>query len=176
VSGFVDHGHHALFRIESFREAGGYDPSFTHNEDAELDCRQRAKGRRIFLDGNIRLRYAPRATAGKLARQYFNYGKGRSRTVRRHPSSLRMRQLAIPAHVGFSIVSLLLALWQPIFLAWPLIYTLILAATSVSIALKKQSACGLLAGFAAAIMHFAWGLGFMWGWASISEKRWSGAD
>nr|WP_206363576.1 glycosyltransferase family 2 protein [Sphingomonas crocodyli] len=71
ASGYVDHGHHALFRMDSFRAAGGYDPSFTHNEDAELDCRQRALGSRIFLDADIRLRYAPRATPGKLARQYF---------------------------------------------------------------------------------------------------------
>src|SRR5262245_19511011 len=39
ASGFVDHGHHAAFRMASFRHCGGYDESFTHNEDAELDCR-----------------------------------------------------------------------------------------------------------------------------------------
>src|SRR5687767_10918411 len=32
-SGFVDHGHHAAFRMDAFRAAGGYDDSFTHNED-----------------------------------------------------------------------------------------------------------------------------------------------
>jgi len=54
ASGFVDHGHHAAFRIASFVRAGGYDESFSHNEDAELDCRQRALGARIFLDTSIR--------------------------------------------------------------------------------------------------------------------------
>lgn len=84
-SGFIDHGHHAAFRMESFRRAGGYDESFTHNEDAELDCRQRALGSRIYLDADVRIGYSPRATLGGLWRQYFNYGRGRSRTVRRHP-------------------------------------------------------------------------------------------
>ncbi|MBW8854676.1 MAG: glycosyltransferase, partial [Bradyrhizobium sp.] len=34
-SGFVDHGHHAAFRAEMYRRLGGYDETFTHNEDAE---------------------------------------------------------------------------------------------------------------------------------------------
>src|SRR5262249_8906559 len=33
-SGFVAHGHHALFDRRFFQELGGYDESFTHNEDA----------------------------------------------------------------------------------------------------------------------------------------------
>jgi len=90
-SGFVDHGHHAAFRMESFRRAGGYDESYTHNEDAELDCRQRGLGSRIWLDADIRLTYHPRATPRALARQYYAYGRGRSRTVRRHPGSMRAR-------------------------------------------------------------------------------------
>jgi succinoglycan biosynthesis protein ExoA len=173
TSGFVDHGHHALFLIEAFREAGGYDPSFTHNEDAEFDCRQRAKGRRIFLDSDIRLRYTPRATPRKLAKQYFNYGRGRSRTVRRHPSSLRARQLAIPVHVGFTFYSLLLAPAFPILWAWPLLYAAILIIMSASVAYRQRSLCGLLVAGAAAIMHFAWGLGFIAGLVTIRESRWA---
>src|SRR5262245_48947790 len=38
-SGFVDHGHHAAFDLRTFLELGGYDETFTHNEDAELDRR-----------------------------------------------------------------------------------------------------------------------------------------
>src|SRR5205085_12703716 len=106
-SGYVDHGHHAAFRMERFRGVGGYDESFTHNEDAELDCRQRALGARVYLDAEIRLAYQPRASAAALARQYFRYGKGRSRTVRRHPDSLRLRQLAVPPHLQLSLAALL---------------------------------------------------------------------
>ena len=36
---WADHGHHALMRISAFRAVGGYDESFSHNEDAELDYR-----------------------------------------------------------------------------------------------------------------------------------------
>jgi succinoglycan biosynthesis protein ExoA len=174
-SGFVDHGHHAAFRMASFRRAGGYDESFTHNEDAELDCRQRRLGSRVYLDADIRLAYRPRATAGSLARQYFNYGRGRSRTVRRHPGSMRLRQLALPVHLVVSVVSVIAALaaGSPWLLAWPLAYLAVLALTSCQIAWKKQSPCGLLAGPAAAVMHLAWAWGFLVGWASIRETPWN---
>jgi succinoglycan biosynthesis protein ExoA len=77
-SGFVDHGHHAAFRMDRFRSSGGYDETFTHNEDAELDCRQRALGARIYLDASIRVGYRPRASARGLWRQYFQCGCGSS--------------------------------------------------------------------------------------------------
>ncbi|MGO4836036.1 glycosyltransferase family 2 protein, partial [Rhizobiaceae sp. 2RAB30] len=48
---WTDHGHHALMRVDAFRAVGGYDESFTHNEDAELDYRLRKSGFRIWLTG-----------------------------------------------------------------------------------------------------------------------------
>jgi len=172
ASGYVDHGHHALFRMESFCRVGGYDPSFGHNEDAELDCRQRALGSRIFLDANIRLGYLPRATPTKLARQYFNYGWGRSRTVRRHPGSLKARQLAIPLLVLGTAATVLIAPIVPALLILPTLYLAIIAANGAAIGLRRRSLCGLLAAPAAAIMHFAWGTGFLLGWLRLCEEPW----
>jgi len=171
-SGFVDHGHHAAFRMASYRKTGGYDESFTHNEDAELDCRQRSLGARIYLDADIRLGYHPRATLAGLSRQYYSYGRGRSRTVRRHPGSMRARQLALPLNlVGLSL-SLLLAFWLPVLALWPLAYLAALALTSLSIATRQRSACGLLAGVAAAAMHLSWAAGFFAGIVQIRETPW----
>ncbi|RQP26552.1 glycosyltransferase family 2 protein [Piscinibacter terrae] len=171
-SGFIDHGHHAAFRMASFRRAGGYDESFTHNEDAELDCRQRRLGSRLYLDADIRLGYHPRDSFRGLARQYFAYGRGRSRTVRRHPGSMRARQLALPVHFALSAACLLLAAWLPWLLLWPALYVAVLGATSLGLAFKHQSPCGLLAGPAAATMHAAWALGFLLGLATLREQPW----
>ncbi|HKX42529.1 MAG TPA: glycosyltransferase family 2 protein [Burkholderiaceae bacterium] len=171
-SGYVDHGHHAAFRMASFRRAGGYDESFTHNEDAELDCRQRGLGSRIYLDAAIRLGYSPRATPWALARQYFFYGRGRSRTVRRHPGSMRARQLALPLNLALCLLAVLLAAWQPWLLAWPFAYLAALALTSLAIAWRQRSACGLWAGPAAGLMHVAWALGFYAGLATTRESAW----
>ncbi|MEP7295444.1 MAG: glycosyltransferase family 2 protein [Burkholderiales bacterium] len=171
-SGFVEHGHHAAFRMASFRRAGGYDESFTHNEDAEFDGRQRSLGHTVFLDAEIRLGYQPRATVASLARQYFAYGLGRSRTVRRHPHSMRARQLALPVHLVASTLAFALAAWWPLLLAWPLLYLAVLAVTSLQIASRERALCGLLAGPAAAVMHFSWAAGFLAGLVLLREAAW----
>jgi succinoglycan biosynthesis protein ExoA len=172
-SGFVDHGHHAAFRMESFRRAGGYDETFTHNEDAELDCRQRALGSRIYLDAEIRLGYKPRASVGALWRQYMAYGSGRARTVLKHPGSVRLRQLAVPTHVVACMLALALAPWWPLLLLWPAFYVAALAGLSVMLALRHRSLCGLLAGVAAATMHLAWATGYLRTLLTVRERRWT---
>jgi succinoglycan biosynthesis protein ExoA len=173
-SGFVDHGHHAAFRTEAFLSVGGYDESFRHNEDAEFDCRFSAHGHRVFLDAAIRIGYRPRSGFRSLWRQYFNYGRGRSRTVRRHPSSLRMRQFAVP----FNFVACLASIASSVLfqnaelLAWPALYLTLLSFVSFYFVLTKQALSGLLAGPIAFTMHMAWALGFFWGLASLREPRW----
>jgi succinoglycan biosynthesis protein ExoA len=172
-SGFVDHGHHAAFRMASFTATGGYDESFRQNEDAEFDNRLTARGGRVFLDAGIRIGYHPRGDLVGLWRQYFNYGFGRSRTARRHPQTIRLRQLVVPLHFCVSIVSLVLAAFtrQWVFLGWPLLYASILLATSITLAASKRSLCGLLAGPAACVMHTAWASGFLAGLALTREPR-----
>jgi len=171
-SGFVDHGHHAAFRMSSFRRAGGYDVSMMANEDAELDCRQRKLGSRIFLDAAIRIGYHPRDSLARLWRQYFSYGRGRSRTVRRHPESLRLRQFAVPAHIGLCVLALLASPWLPWLALWPGAYLLALAGTSVALAVRHRSPCGLLGGPAAFVMHVSWAFGFAQGLLTVREMRW----
>jgi succinoglycan biosynthesis protein ExoA len=165
-SGFVDHGHHAAFRMASFLRCGGYDEGFTHNEDAELDCRLRELGARIYLDAEIRIGYFPRARLPLVERQYFCYGYGRSRTVKRHPRSLRARQLAVPLHIAASIAALAVAPWWPALLVWPLLYLAVLVMASIRTAWQHRSACGLLSGPVAAVMHFSWAAGFAAGLAT----------
>jgi succinoglycan biosynthesis protein ExoA len=160
-SGFVDHGHNAAFKAAMYHRLDGYDETFSHNEDAEYDCRLRKAGGRIYLDTDIRIAYHPRGTFGTLWRQYFNYGRGRARTVLRHPDSLRLRQAAVPGHAVLFVASLIATPITWLGWIWPAVYVLLLAATALAIAVKRRSVCGLLAGPAAAVMHFAWALGFL---------------
>jgi succinoglycan biosynthesis protein ExoA len=171
-SGFVDHGHHAAFRMEMFRRAGGYDESFTHNEDAEFDCRQRALGAKIYLDTTVGLEYIPRASPAALWSQYFKYGAGRSRTARRHPHSARLRQAAVVVNLLMILMAFLLVPLTPLPLLWPALYFSVLAGTSVQIAVRERSLAGLLSGPVAAIMHTAWALGFLTEILTRREARW----
>jgi succinoglycan biosynthesis protein ExoA len=176
-SGYVDHGHHAAFRLPVFLSVGGYDESFTHNEDAELDCRLTATGHAIYLDADIRITYFARTSVAALWRQYFRYGRGRSRTMRKHPGSLRLRQLAVLAHGGLLLASVLLAatMGDLPWLAWPTLYIAALAFISLELALRKRSLWGLLTGPAAAIMHIAWACGTAAGLLFFRESEWEPA-
>lgn len=158
-SGEVDHGHHAGFDLKAFLAIDGYDETFSHNEDAEYDARLRQSGGRIFLDADIRLSYLPRATVGALARQYFNYGKGRARTLMKHGERPKLRQLIPPATLVACIVGLGIAPFSLWGLVLPGGYLAALLAASLMVAIKQRSACGLLAGLASATMHMSWSLG-----------------
>jgi succinoglycan biosynthesis protein ExoA len=175
-SGYVDHGHHAAFRMASFVRAGGYDESFSHNEDAELDCRQRVLGGRIFLDASIRIGYVPRNTLGGLWRQYRMYGRGRARTVCKHPNSLRVRQFAVPLNLLMCLLGIIALPWTPWAAIWPAFYVLALCGVSGVISIKKRSLCGLLAFPAAFVMHTSWALGFLQGFIFRRDVRWSVED
>ena len=171
-SGFVDHGHHAAFRMDMFSRAGGYDETYSHNEDAELDCRQRALNAKIYLDTSIHLEYQPRSTPQALWRQYLNYGAGRSRTVRRHPASLRLRQVLVVVNLLALCGAVLLSPWWPLALVLPISYLSALATASVVFALRRRSWAGLLTGPMAAIMHTAWAIGFLLALLTRKEPRW----
>lgn len=160
-SGEVDHGHHAGFRLASFERIGGYDPDFSHNEDAEYDVRLAASGGRIFLDASVRLDYAPRRTARSLARQYFNYGKGRARTVLKHRIRPRLRQLFPVLNLAALVGALAVAPVLPLALLYPSLYAGALAASSVWMVVRHRSLCGLMSGPAAGVMHLAWASGFL---------------
>jgi len=70
---WIDHGHHAAFKRESFEAIGGYDETFAANEDAEFDVRLRRTGRRIWFAPELEVSYYPRKTPASLAVQYLKY-------------------------------------------------------------------------------------------------------
>lgn len=171
-SGFVDHGHHAAFSMASFCRAGGYDETFSHNEDAELDCRQRALGSKIYLDSEIRIGYLPRDSFGGLWRQYQNYGAGRSRTMRKHPGSWRPRQLLVPANFIAQVMALGLGFVWPVLWLLPLLYLGAIAATTALLLARHRQAVAMLAFPAALVLHNAWAFGFLRGLVNQREDRW----
>lgn len=161
TSGYVDHGHHAGFDIAMYRQIGGYDETFSHNEDAEYDERLTQAGGKIYLDAGIRIRYIPRGSVHRLAKQYFNYGKGRARNVRKHGQRLKVRQ-ALPVFALLASTGGIVA--APLFtpaLILPAGYLITLGLASITVAVSKRSPCGLLAGLISGTMHMSWAAGFL---------------
>jgi succinoglycan biosynthesis protein ExoA len=164
---WVDHGHHALFDLTAFEALGGYDESFSHNEDAELDLRLTKQGGRIWLTDKVRIGYHPRRTPGALWEQYFSYGKGRARTVLKHYTPLKIRQ-ALPLAVAPAVAGLALA---PVFWAFAMpavVWALTALTYGAALALRRRDVTTLMSGPAAMIMHLAWSAGF---WAQLLSHR-----
>jgi succinoglycan biosynthesis protein ExoA len=162
---WVDHGHHALMRIDAFRAVGGYDARFSHNEDAELDHRLTAAGHRIWLTGRTRLTYFPRARLGPLIRQYFNFGRGRARNLQKNGTRPAARQ-AVVAMLAPAAALVVLAPFGAVFALPLLLWLLACLAGGVMIALQTGRPRGLVAGLVAGTMHMAWSAGFWREWLS----------
>jgi succinoglycan biosynthesis protein ExoA len=157
-SGWVEHGHHALMRLDAYIAAGGYDETFSHNEDAELDRRLAKNGGRIWLAADLELVYYPRKTPRALFRQYFFYGRGRAMTIARHGGRRRLRQvlpLAVAPMVGLVLVAPLF--WPA---ALPTLGWVILCLGYGAWLGRNNPPCAAGAGIPAMIMHFAWSAGY----------------
>jgi succinoglycan biosynthesis protein ExoA len=173
---FVKHGHHALMRLASFRAVGGYDGSFSHNEDAELDLRLSKAGFRIWLTERTRVTYFPRNTVAGVVRQYLAFGKGRARNALRHRRGLRLRHGALVMIAP----AMSLAVLAPLHSLFMLPMGLWIAACAAAGGIIARSAGvlrGMPAGFIAGAMQIAWSAGF---WmqlaASLRKPFWAAVD
>ncbi|SEL69611.1 succinoglycan biosynthesis protein ExoA [Jannaschia helgolandensis] len=156
---YVDHGHHALIKVAAFSDVGGYDPTFTHNEDAELDYRLRQAGYRIWLTSATTITYYPRRSWWGVGRQYFNYGTGRARNLLKHSVLPRLRQ----TKVMMVFPAVLLALLSPvhwIFAIPALIWVIYCLSAGIRMARRDGDPTLILCGVSAIIMHLSWSVGF----------------
>jgi glycosyltransferase involved in cell wall biosynthesis len=170
--GPVDTVYLGVFRRGALERVGGYDEALVRNQDYELNVRLREVGGTVYFHPDLRVEYRPRGSVAALARQYHDYGRWKRATLRRHPGSLRWRQLAPPAVVAALAAGLAAApATRGRTLAVPAGY-----AAGVTTA-------GVLAGgglplparawlpVVLATMHLAWGAGFLRGVRERSLTR-----
>lgn len=167
---WVDHGHHALIRISAFGSVGGYDETFSHNEDAELDYRLRQAGYKIWMSGKTHMIYYPRTSLSGLYFQYLGYGRGRAKNVLKHRVIPKVRQM-VPLLV-FPVV-LLAALS---FVHWLAAVPLLLWASvcqgyGLWTAIRQRNADIALAGVSAMVMHLGWSIGFWLQLLGLGSRR-----
>jgi len=162
---WVDHGHHALMRVDAYREVGGYDETFRYNEDAELDFRLTQAGRRIWLTQTTGMQYHPRSTPGALFRQYFGYGSGRARNILKHRAIPKLRQV-LPLVIAPTVALAALSIVNWVAIVPLLGWSALCLGAGVQAARRHEKNYGLplsrapLVGLAAMIMHLAWSMGF----------------
>jgi succinoglycan biosynthesis protein ExoA len=174
----VDTVYLGAYRREALVQVGGFDERFTTNQDAELNERLRRAGGRVLLDPSLEVGYLPRTSVRALARQFRAYGWGRRATARRHPGSLRARQLAAPVLVAAVTVTTVLAVLGVVgsmslgaggtgatWLLVPFALTIGGYGSLVLMAALRTARGELRRTFAVALalttMHLAWGFGFL---------------
>ena len=161
VSGFVEHGHHAAFRRAAFLALGGYDVGFSHNEDAEFDVRLRKSGQRIWMCREAPVTYFPRRSLRALARQYYNHGRGRARTLILHRIRPKLRQLAPLGILAACVAATLLGFWNRWFLLIPVSYAAVCLAWAAAAGLRARDPWLLVAGPTLMVVHLGWACGFL---------------
>jgi succinoglycan biosynthesis protein ExoA len=172
-SGWVDHGHHALFLLGKFMGIGGYDEFFDNKklrsaEDVDFDARLWDSGGRIWLANDIEVTYFPRSSSLALLKQYYAYGYGRGMMFKRHLSRIKSRHLILPVIAPTVALSALGAtLW------WPLVLPAIAWSSTCllcgSLATSSKGWCARFSGVPAAIMQFGWSAGFLVAVLSMDE-------
>ncbi|MDR9828621.1 glycosyltransferase family 2 protein [Vibrio sp. FNV 38] len=158
---WVEHGHHALMSTAIFTQVKGYDESFSHNEDAELDARIIKQGGKIWLTAKTSLTYYPRDRFSTLFKQYKGYGSGRCKTLFKHRLKPKLRQ-TLPVIVFPALLLTGLAPVTPFALipalTWAVLCLLVGALLGKRSSLK--GAMKFLLGVPAMVMHLGWSLGF----------------
>jgi glycosyltransferase involved in cell wall biosynthesis len=162
AGGWVDTVYLGAYRLADARAVGGYATDVGVNEDAEFAHRMAEHGG-VWFEPAIRSTYEPRSSLKALARQFYRYGLSRAATAKRHPSSVRGRQLVAPGLV-VALVALPKRRW-----------TLAAYAAGVAAAAVVEASGGPLVRLAYAaslpVMHLSWGLGFLLGLAGVSPPR-----
>ena len=102
-----------------------------------------------------------RPTLRGLLRQYWNYGKGRARTVAKHGLYPRLRQLLPVVNFAALVLTVLGGVVFPLLWGLPIAYLATVAAVSVVAAVRLRDMSGLWAGPSMAAMHNGWGAGFL---------------
>jgi len=163
---FVDTVYLGAFRKSTLLALGGYDETFLRNQDYELNYRIRRAGGKILLTPAIKSYYYPRSSLRKLWSQYFQYGFWKVQMLRKHPRSVRVRQLAAPLFVLVLLLSGALSAISSV-AVW--VFALVVAgylslslAFSFSIAARRGWRYLPILPVIFACLHLSWGLGFLY--------------
>lgn len=169
---WVEHGHHALFKMDAFKAVAGYDETFSHNEDAELDNRLGNAGYRIYLTGEAEVTYYPRGSLTGLFQQYFNIGRGRARNFLKHTNRARLRHLVL-AGVAPAICLAMLTPAAAIFALPTIVWVLTCSLYGLALGIRLRDPCAMVSGIAAMMMQAGWSFGFFRDLISGLWSRWA---
>ncbi len=161
----ADTGFTGILRRSTLEALGGWDEGWPINQDGELAGRVRAGGGRIVILSALAAWYVPRNSPPALARQYLRYGFYKAKTCRRHPSAMRL-PLVLPPLLVLGLATAASDLWiGRVARAGAVAYGLVLVAGAARKWRGSRVRDVMSLPMVWAIMHVAWGTGFLAGCA-----------
>ena len=157
------------FRRSALERVGGYDETLVRAQDWELNHRIRETGGKVWFTPKMVVTYRPRSSFGALASQYFGYGTWRREVARRYRETISIRYLAAPMlviGVGVGLLLILIGLLasQQLLVLIGLIPLVVYFLGVMAAALITQAGTNtILLPIIFPVMHFSWGLGFLFG-------------
>ena len=162
------------FTRKAIERTGLFDEELVRNQDDEYSYRLRKWGGKILLAPDVRSRYYSRSSLGSLWRQYFQYGYWKVRVLQKHPKQMSLRQFIPPLFVAALMGSLFLSvLTTPGKILFALIggiYLLANLAASILTAARRGWQTLPLLPLVYAILHTAYGLGFLTGLVRFANR------
>jgi len=159
AEGAVDTVYLGVFQRDAIEAVGLFDETLVRNQDYELNWRLRAVGGTVWFDPELRVGYRPRGSLHALIRQFFEYGRWKCEVVRRHPRSLRWRQV-VPPLTSVALAAGLAGgfFWRPL-LVLPITYVALVMVMAVAVGRSIGESVRLVVVYPA--IHMSWGFGFL---------------
>ncbi len=154
-----------VFRKDILEKLGGFNEKMIRGQDWELNLRIRNSGELVYFDPRLEVTYYPRASLGKLAKQFFDTGAWRAELTRSHIAKANPRYFAPPA----AVLSITLGLGLYLLGFGGFLGLIPLSAYTLGLFVAATTAKGLSLPtklnilIALPTMHFCWGVGFISG-------------
>ena len=166
--GITDHVYLGAWKRDLFSEMGYFDERFVRNQDDEFHYRAKSRGKKIYMNPDIKSYYYPRKNLLLLIVQFFQYGKYKPLVLAKITSEIKLRHLVPPLFSLYLIilpfVLLSFATILPLFL-----YLILVIYYSFFNGLRIIEKLNCMLIFPS--LHLAYGFGFIWGIRLIFKKN-----
>lgn len=163
--GYAEMACFPIYRKTVFEKIGYFDENLVRNQDDEFSLRYRLSGGKVFISPKVKSIYYVRNSAGKLFKQYFQYGFWRWIVLKKHKIQISYRQMIPPLFIVSLIVSFITGLVinsSIVIFMIPIVYFIAISAHSIKIAKRESFKTGLYFFEAVVILHFSYGTGVIY--------------
>lgn len=165
--GYVDTVFLGCYKKDFAVDIGMYDENMKRNEDDEFNYRIKKQGDKIYMSPEIRTSYYPRNSIMALAKQYFGYGEGKPKVLRKHGKPARLRQVIPAVFVCFLVSGAVGALFSKnaaiVYCAVLLVYFLLDLWFSLRTRKLEKITDRIVLAWVHLVIHISYGCGYLKG-------------